>query len=179
MHVFMTFVHSSITEACRPSSEGRLAALEMLWPAGVDAGMPTRRPMCCDGDHGTHVLGLVKRQRGSMADAKYSRNWPRFLIRASIISELLFLILFLVGPLGASIDSDGDGVPDIPVVVTASSPLAEISRTCVINVASMKAHDAAVVRRARLSSHQSNTCACQVHRASRHLELQFFCLLRC
>ena len=108
----------------------------------------------------------------------HSRNCPRFFVRASILGELLLLILFLVGPLGASVDCDGDGVPDVPVVVTAPTPLAEISPR-VISVASIKPLFAAVLRRTRLRSHRSDSYVCQVHRASRHLELQLFCLLRC
>lgn len=81
-----------------------------------------------------------------MADTKYSRNCPRFLVRCSAVSEILFLILFLVGPSGASVDSDGDGVPDVPLVVSASSPLSEISRG--ISLCSVHAHQAAAVKRA-------------------------------
>ena len=135
--------------------------------------------MGCDGDHGAHVLGLVKRLGQSMAGTMYLRNCPRFLVRASVVSELLVLILFLVGPSGASVDSDGDGIPDIPIVVSASSPISEISKTRGISLCSVFAQPAAAVRRVKMPSDPSNTHVFQPHRVSFHLGLQFLCLLRC
>ena len=114
-----------------------------------------------------------------MATPRCSQNCPRVYVRASILGELLCLILFLVGPLGASIDCDGDGIPDVPVVVIASTPLAEISQTRLINVASMTAHDAPVVMHARLRSYPSGSCICRVNRLTRHLEIYSVCVLRC
>ena len=112
-----------------------------------------------------------------MGGPKHSRSCPRFLARASVVSEALFMMVFLVGPLGASVDSDGDGVPDVPIVVAASTPLAELSNR-VLNLGSIDAYDAAL-HRPMLCPDRWDDHASQVHQATRHFGLHFLCLLRC
>lgn len=117
-----------------------------------------------------------------MVHAKHS-PCGRFLVSASLIGEIVFLVLFLVGPAGASLDSDADGIPDIPVVVTASSPLAEISHIAakirLVSLHSAKGYDPVVLTLARMLCNPWNPHAPRVHPSSPHLQLQLFCLMRC
>ena len=58
------------------------------------------------------------------------RNAPNpipFLIRSLLLAWLAALALFVVGPLAGSIDDDGDGNPDVPVVVSALTLVGEVS----------------------------------------------------
>lgn len=109
--------------------------------------------------------------------------WRRYLVSASLIGEIIFLVLFLVGPAGASIDSDADGIPDIPIVVTATTPLAEISqmaaKTRLIGLSSPKGRGPDFVTPAKMHRDPWSTHFFPVQRSSPHLELQFLCLIRC
>jgi hypothetical protein len=53
----------------------------------------------------------------------YTNVW-----RAFLVAELMSLTLFLVGPCAGSIDSNDDGIPDVPIVVTACGPIARVPR---------------------------------------------------
>jgi hypothetical protein len=49
------------------------------------------------------------------------------LLRSLLFVGLMALTLFVVGPQAGSVDDDGDGNPDIPVVVSSPSVVGEVS----------------------------------------------------
>ena len=51
-----------------------------------------------------------------------------WLLRSLLLFGLAALALFVIGPLAGSIDDDGDGNPDIPVVVSAQIFVAGVPR---------------------------------------------------
>jgi hypothetical protein len=63
--------------------------------------------------------------------------------RAVLLMGLATLTLFVVGPLAGSIDDDGDGSPDIPVVVSDPVLFTEHSADRGVDQSSGKVHDGA------------------------------------
>lgn len=58
-----------------------------------------------------------------------------------LIAGLLALTLFVLGPLAGSLDDDGDGIPDIPVVVYGPSLLDYVARTAGVSQRIRPIHD--------------------------------------
>ncbi len=64
------------------------------------------------------MRGLVREQRLTLRNF---HNPIRLLLRSLLFVGLVALTLFVVGPQAGSVDDDGDGNPDIPVVVSSPS----------------------------------------------------------
>jgi hypothetical protein len=66
--------------------------------------------------------------------------------RAVLLMGLATLTLFVVGPLAGSIDDDGDGSPDIPVVVSDPVVFTDLSADRGVDQRSVNIHDGAPSR---------------------------------
>ena len=56
-----------------------------------------------------------------------SHNSILFLFRSVLLIRTIALALFVLGPLVGSVDVDGDGTPDVPVVLVARSAVKDVS----------------------------------------------------
>lgn len=96
--------------------------------------------------------------------------------RAFLVAELVTLTLFLVGPCAGSIDSNADGLPDVPIVVTAWGPIAQVSRTVPAPV-SARAPDPSLAAAVAWNPHTAGTS--RSARARSRFDLTLLSLLRC
>jgi hypothetical protein len=76
-----------------------------------------------------------------MPAPKHSRKWTKPFLSPVLVAGLVALALFVVGPQAGSLDDDGDGNPDVPVVVMASSSVAQVSHATQLNERSLNASD--------------------------------------
>ena len=77
---------------------------------------------------------------------RHSPRHPQRSVHSLLVALIFAIALFLVGPSAASIDDNGDGAPDVPVVVTASSSAAECFRLLKITASSANAHPLAMTK---------------------------------
>lgn len=95
-----------------------------------------------------------------------------------LLVEIIVLTLFVVGPQAGSLDDDGDGNPDVPVVVSSSRGVEDVARAPRCNERLVETAGAMTTSRvdtdclAAVRQVPSNYCG---HRIS----LQFPSLLRC
>ena len=64
--------------------------------------------------------------------------------RLLLFVELIALALFVVGPLAGSVDDDGDGNPDIPVVVSGATLGGQVEHAAGVSQESQNVHDRVV-----------------------------------
>jgi len=62
-----------------------------------------------------------------MSTPRHSRNRIQAFLRPFLFAELVAVALFVVGPQAGSFDDDGDGIPDIPVVVSGTTFVGDVS----------------------------------------------------
>ncbi len=110
-----------------------------------------------------------------MSASRHSRVY--LFVRPLLLIEIVVLALFVAGPRAGSLDVDGDGIPDVPIVVTASGPVATIPRPTARNAGAGQVRDAETVavdglRSVEIGNHDRS------HRPGRP-GLLLFCLLRC
>jgi hypothetical protein len=99
--------------------------------------------------------------------------------RAILLIGLATLTLFVVGPLAGSIDDDGDGSPDIPVVVSDPVVFTDLSAARGLDQRSGNIHDLAPSRHLRSATPRRPSIDPPFLAADAGSAFDWCCSLRC
>ena len=101
------------------------------------------------------------------------------LASAILLIGLAALLLFVVGPLAGSVDDDGDGSPDIPVVVSDPILFSDLSADRGVEQGSSGVHDAAPSGHLGSSTPDIRVIESQLLSVNARSVLHSCCSLRC
>jgi len=101
-----------------------------------------------------------------MSTPRHSRHRIHAFLRLLLFAELVAVVLFVIGPQAGSFDDDGDGSPDIPVVVSGTSFVRDVSGAASARERSLQCRQvvgAAIIRMRTCPIRESDSvsgCAC-------------------
>lgn len=101
------------------------------------------------------------------------------LARAIVLVGVVALALFVIGPQAGSVDDDGDGNPDIPVVVSGCALAADLSSATRANQRSRNIHDVRLSRSLGISPRSVEVAKPEFSSPADRSVLRSSCSLRC
>ena len=99
--------------------------------------------------------------------------------RWALLVGLVALALFVVGPQAGSFDDDGDGSPDIPVVVSGVTLVGDVSRTTSVSQRKQIVHEAVPAPTIAMLTRQSGIGKSDFTAPDGRSVLRSCCMLRC
>jgi hypothetical protein len=99
--------------------------------------------------------------------------------RTIVLVGAMALALFVIGPQGGSVDDDGDGNPDIPVVVSGCALAYDLSPVTCVNQRLRNIHGVTLSRSLGIPSRSVEVAKPEFSSATDRPVLRSSCCLRC
>jgi|SRR5271166_4777094 len=116
---------------------------------------------------------------GAMSTTRYFLDWIKQLRYSVLFLGLLAVALFVMVPQMASVDSDDDGIPDLPAIAIGASPIAHPSSSARKNSRLQKTPDSVVLALVVTGPHHLEANKSDFVSHDGRSILQSFCLRRC